>query len=180
MPPSDDPLFRTLLYPVADLWSGGPGRTYQTVRFGLLSGWRVAEETSPRALQVAVLIPEMPCSVIPFAVQQTSGIRCDLIGAWAGQPAPVWRGIPCQVGMATMFANNVVSGEPLAFLVQVWLPERDPAGPRLEHVYLGMEFLTHYGFHVTLDYSSLRRDPAASSSRTRFDASTPVGFLDIH
>jgi hypothetical protein len=61
----------------------------------------------------------------------------------------------------------------------VLLPERDPAGPRPEHLLLGSQFLTHYGFRVLLDYSQIQYPHEETSRRPRVDSRAICGFLEL-
>ncbi len=176
---AEGPYLRVLLYPVAEQWSGGPGASYPAVRFGLMSGWRVsgteAQDAPARSLRVAMLIPEMPFSVLPHGVQKAANILWeeDSPDTWRGHPLPLWRGIPCRPGRAYLTLSDERSHQGVELPVEVLLPERDPPGPVPEVIFLGMRFLSHYGFRVVLDYTALR-----FTARFEVDSTIPVGALE--
>jgi hypothetical protein len=65
------------------------------------------------------------------------------------------------------------------FPLQVLLPDLDPPGPAPEWVYLGAQFLAHYAFRVTLDYSAIRYLPDPVTGRRRLDSQARCGSLDF-
>jgi hypothetical protein len=175
-----EPFFRAALHAVAEHWPGGPGLTYPSMRFGLVSAWRIVSSESPdagpRSLRQAVLVPEMPFSVLPFGVRQAGGIMCENVetDVWHSQPVPFWRGIPCRLGRAFMHLVDQRTRLTTEFPVQILLPDRDPPGPRPEVVYLGMSFLRHYGFRLSWNYADLR-----FLETGQVDSSVTVGGLEI-
>jgi hypothetical protein len=159
---------------------------YPTVRFGLLASWEVAPSgaatgAEARALNVALLVPEMPLSVLPFSLRQGLGIRHEPAAGdtWQGRPAPTWRGVPCRLGTAwARLINQLPSPHPIDLPVQVLLPERDPPGPAPGNVLLGSLFLTHYGLRVALNYASFRYTVEPGTAR-RLDSSVPAGHVEM-
>jgi hypothetical protein len=181
------PLFRTSLAAFSETWSGGPNLRYPVVRFGLQSGWAVRDQTRPDErvygrLGIALLVPEIPFSVLPFGMREAGNIDCDLSlpDAWQSIPLPLWRGIPCRVGTTWLrLVNEIPPREPVEFRLLALLPERDLPGPRTEYVLLGMQFLVHYGFRVTLDYPAIQRRPDPETGQLVIDPLSSCGRLEI-
>jgi hypothetical protein len=67
----------------------------------------------------------------------------------------------------------------LDFPVLALLLDHDPAGPQPKDALLGGEFLSHYGFRVTFDYSALNFLPSVTSSRPVPDPLRRCGTLEI-
>jgi hypothetical protein len=187
MAPPAGPLFRTSLAAYTEMWSGGPSLRYPVVRFGLPTGWAIRDQTRPdervyNRIEIALLVPEIPVSVLPLSVREAANIDCDLTlpEAWQSIPIPLWRGIPCRVGTAWLrLGNEMPPQEPVEFRLLALLPERDPSGPRMEHVLLGMQFLVHYGFRVTLDYPGIQRRPDPETGQLVIDPLSSCGRLEI-
>jgi hypothetical protein len=74
--------------------------------------------------------------------------------------------------------NQDAADNPFLFRLLVLLPERDPPGPRPEHVLLGTEFLLHYGLQEVLDYSSIQYLEDPSGGQRSIDPSILCGFLE--
>jgi hypothetical protein len=124
----------------------------------------------------------MPLAVLPFSVRQQLNIACDLSvpASRQGHPVPRWRGVTCRWGTAVLQLEDDRHPEVrLDFPVLALLPDRDPAGPRPEHSLLGAEFLTHYGFRVTFDYSAVHFLPSVTSRLPVPDPLAPCGTLEL-
>jgi hypothetical protein len=176
-PSNGSPLFRTLLYPVLSDWNTGMGTTSPVLRFVVMASWSGAARAALISemnirLWPALLAPELPYSLMPRALHLALGApEEDMPPAWRLRSVPAWRGIPCRFRTVTMrVINEVVRPEPTEFRVLVLVPDRDPPGPRLDHVLLGTEFFTHYTLRVTVDYSSLSHLPE-TTARRRYDPS---------
>ncbi len=176
------PLFRSPLYPISDTWVTGPGVTCSILRFRLMASWSLNEvpERGP-VLLPGLLVPELPYSVFPHFLQRAAGLQSlsDVPETWRSRPIPPWRGIPCQIGSVFMRClNQDAADNPFLFRLLVLLPERDPPGPRPEHVLLGTEFLLHYGLQEVLDYSSIQYLEDPSGGQRSIDPSILCGFLE--
>ncbi len=178
------PYFRTSLWAFAGSWNGGPGLLCPIAQFGLHGGFPTdvtgQQEGAPRTVQLALVTPEVPYSVLPFSLREGAHIVCDhtVPNAWQGSPVPRWRGVACQIGTTQLFLpNHARGGEPVPFSLQVLLPDSDPAGPRPECAFLGEQFLTHYDLRLTLDYSAIRYVPSTLPGRKQFDSTVRCGSL---
>ncbi len=178
------PYLHTPLYPVPDFWAGGPGLLVPILRVGLWVGLPLSQPADGDAgldhlIRLAVLNPEMPYSVLPFSVRESVGIRCDLSASanWQGRPIPAWRGIPCRVGHTVLTLHNERTPHTVDLPLLVLLPDRDPPGPRPEMLYLGMEFLRHYGLRLSVDYGAIQYLPPDETGQRQLDRSIPAGFM---
>jgi hypothetical protein len=99
--------------------------------------------------------------------------------AWQGQTPPTWRGTACRVGRISLRLLNALQPDTLAhFPALVLLPDREPSGPRPEHLLLGSEFLIHYGFHLRIDYPAIRYEDGLPDAQRRLDTSVACGCLE--
>jgi hypothetical protein len=103
--------FRASVYPRPDHWSGGPGLAWPILRFGPLLSWEppdTSDAAGPfRSVVEAILAPDVPISVLPPATCQTFGVRLDPPPPdWQGHPVPRWRGVLCQLGVASIWLRN--------------------------------------------------------------------------
>jgi hypothetical protein len=128
----------------------------------------------------ALLTPELPYSILPDSVREGGGFQVQGADAfWEGRPVPPWRGIPCRPGFLQLRLNDeLVADNPIDFRVLVLVPDRNPSGPRPEHILLGAEFFTHYGLRVTFDYSAIRYLEEVSTRQRRIDSSISCGYLE--
>jgi hypothetical protein len=127
----------------------------------------------------ALLAPELPYVVMPRALRAAIGNQEEnLPSSWGTHPVPPWRGVPCRVSSVVMrVVNEVARPDPMEFRLLVLVPDRDPPGPRTEHVLLGTQFFTHYALRVAIDYSSLRHLDERTAKH-RYDPSTPCGTIE--
>jgi hypothetical protein len=179
------PLCQIPLHPFIDTWSGGPGRTFTVIRFGvwasLLRLPPEGDEPAIGPIVLAMLQPEMPFAVLPVYLRESRQVLCDrTVGdSWQG-PLPVWRGIPCQIASVTVrFRNLLADPAPIELPLTVLLPDRDPAGPRQEQLFLGSRFLTHYGFRAVLEYSEFQYLEEDRPGNPRIDSRATCGFLEL-
>jgi hypothetical protein len=156
------------------------------VRFGLWPRWLLPDPAGAARrfarAAIAVVSPELPYSVLPFALRQAFGMAIDLTAPpnWQSRPVPAWRGVPCRIGTAVLQLHNVLpTPRELEFTFQALLPDRDPPGPPAQRVLLGSEFLRRFGLRVTLKYLAIRYliDPA--TGLRQLDTRTPCGSLSI-
>jgi hypothetical protein len=194
------PYFRTSLRALPDRWTGGPGMSFPIVRFAVWTTWLIApvdgqqeqdlhaqpSPPPPASLsrpELALVLPEVAYSVLPFSVRQARRIAYDPQPplAWQGRPAPYWRGIPTTLGSTWIGLLNEQQAAPAwePFRILVLLPDRDPAGPRPEFPVLGSDFLLHYRVRVGMDYSAIPflHDPA--TGKRRVDPRGRCGWLEI-
>jgi hypothetical protein len=179
------PWFRALLLGVEEHWSGGPGLVQTVVRFGLFPNWNPPAPADVGgglpAVTFSQLAPEIPYSVIPFAVQRMHNLTpANPPPGWQGVPVPRWRGVPCQVSTATAWLRNELPPNDFtAFPFIALFPQSNPPGPRLTSVLLGSQFLTQYGWRVVLDYAALRYATDPVTNRRQLAPGCVCGRLEL-
>jgi hypothetical protein len=141
-----------LLYPVREgIWVAGWSPKTRWYRRGASTPTRV----------IAVLAVDEPISVMPRHVLEANNLAVNFdLPDWVGKSIPSWRGIPCQLGIASFFDINLYRrtkfgnevAPPLSVLVRI--PEYDPPAPP-KTILLGNEFLHKYQCQIQIRYSTL-------------------------
>jgi len=171
------PLLRSRIYPLVEPWAAAPGLVVPVLRFILPAG--IGSTGQPEkgfSGSVAVLMPELPFSVLPFAFRDFAAAGTP--ETWRTRPVPPWRGVPCSLGtVAIRFPNELVPDEPRTFNALVLVPDREPPGPRLLNVLLGTEFLRHYGMRILISYDAITYSTEEDAERG-VDSSIACGYLE--
>jgi hypothetical protein len=150
-----------------------------------LLSWEPPDSSDPlapfRSVIEAILAPEVPFSVLPRAVHQAFSVRLDPPPSdWQGHPVPRWRGVTCQLGVASVWLRNSRQPhEAMEFRMLVLLPQADPPGPRLHDTVLGQQFLRQYRWRFVQDYSALRFIVPAAGQGQQPDPLAICGYLEL-
>jgi hypothetical protein len=142
-------------------------------RYLVKTSWQVnppsVARLQPQEFESLLVLDDLVVSVLPFSFHNEDNHAIAVTRLQ--RPAEPWRGIACDLAVATMWILHSNERQTLQFRLLVRLPHA-LANPEPDYPLLGTEFLRHYGFRLELCY-------AAFSLGIASDPLSPVGHMEL-